>query len=73
MKPIKKHNLTAGEVALENLVSWDYTVKQFSDIHFRINNRLDVWPTTKKYYDHKTFRKGYYEELESFVRKFLPI
>lgn len=71
MKQTKRSNLIAGESALENLVAWDYTVHQFNESHFRINNRLDVWPTTKKYYDTKTQRRGTYDELESFVKNFL--
>lgn len=64
-------NLNAGKEALENLVSWDYEVHQFSDYHFRINRRLDIWPSTRKYYDTKTHRKGVYEDLEKFVKGFI--
>ncbi len=70
-KSAKKENWQKGTEALEILVAWDYKVQPFSDIHFRINDRLDVWPSTKKWYDLKTQRKGVYEELESFVKKFL--
>lgn len=69
----KHQNLEKGKEALEILVSWDYAVEQFSEYHFRINSRLDVWPTSKKWYDRKTGRKGEYEELESFVKRYLPI
>lgn len=71
-KKVKKINWEKGLEALDNLVAFDYTIKPFSDIHFRINGRLDVWPSTKSWYDLKTQRKGKYEELEKFVKEFLP-
>ncbi len=71
-KQIKKQNWQEGTDDLENLVAWDYKVVPFSDIHFRINDRLDVWPSTRKWYDMKTKRTGQYQKLESFVKDFLP-
>ncbi len=68
MKKNKQKNWEAGTAAMENLVAFDFDVKAFSDIHFRINRRLDVWPTTKRWYDIRTHRKGAYEELERFVK-----
>lgn len=68
----KKLNLEEGHEALERLVAWDYEVQAFSDVHIRINDRLDVWPSTKRWFDKKTFRKGSYEDLESFVKSHLP-
>lgn len=69
----RAENLSKGKYDLEVLVSYDYKVEQFSEYHFRINNRLDVWPTSKKYYDQRTMRKGEYDGLEKFVRQFLPM
>lgn len=66
----KKRNWQRGTEALDNLVSFDFKVHAFSDIHFRINDRLDVWPSTKRWYDLKTGRKDNYEELERFVKSF---
>lgn len=66
-------NQREGEEALEVLVAWDYEVLRFSEWHFRVNRRLDVWPVSRKWYDNKTHRKGIYPkgELESFVKEFL--
>lgn len=72
-KAAKRKNWEEGTEALENLVSYDYEVHSFSDIHFRINRRLDVWPSTKRWYDHKSMRKGEYQNLEAFVKSFLPL
>lgn len=66
-------NLFQGEMELEELVAFDYRVVQYSEYHFRINNRLDVWPSSKKWYDQKTLRKGEYENLSKFVKEFIPL
>ena len=42
-------------------------MQPFSEIHFRINGRLDVWPSTKRFYDTKSHEKGSYDNLERFV------
>jgi hypothetical protein len=68
-KAEKRQNLIDGAGALEALVAWGYHVHQFSDIHFRIAGRLDVWPSTKRYYDHLNRAKGSFENLERFVRE----
>lgn len=65
---IKRLNLREGEEALEKLVAWDYKVYQFAASHFRINDRLDVWPSTKRWYDTVTRVSGTYIDLEHFVR-----
>lgn len=64
-------NLFQGEQDLEVLVAFDYKVVQFSEYHFRVNDRLDLWPTSKKWWDSKTMRKGEYDDLVQFVKGFL--
>lgn len=66
-------NRQEGEEALEILVAWDYQVSQLSQYHFRINGRLDIWPSTRAWYYLPTHEKGRYEhgKLEQFVRGFL--
>lgn len=63
-------NLSEGEKMLEILVAEDFQVVQFSEYHFRIEGRLDIWPSTRKWYDKKTMRKGSYGNLIPFIRKF---
>lgn len=70
-KLTKISNLSAGKEALEILVAYDFEVYQLSDYHFRINNRLDIWPSSKKWYDLKTGMKGEYGDLEKFTKSFL--
>jgi len=68
----KRANLSKGEAELEELVAFDYQIVQLSPYHFRINGRLDVWPSSKRWWDRRTFRKGGYDDLVSFVKGFLP-
>lgn len=73
MKKLAKiANLSAGKDALEILVAYDYDVYQLTEYHFRVNRRLDIWPSSKKWYDLKTMMKGTYDDLEKFVKEFLP-
>lgn len=64
-------NLEGGKEALEILVAQDFEVVQLSDYHFRINGRLDVWPSSKKAYDIKSHIKKSYNDLEQFVKQHL--
>lgn len=68
----KQANLKAGEAELEELVAFDYQVVQLSPYHFRINGRLDVWPSSKRWWDCRTFGKGDYQDLVAFVKAHLP-
>lgn len=68
----RAQNLKEGESKLEELVAFDYRVVQFSPYHFRVNERLDIWPPRKRWYDHRTHRKGEYTDLVKFVKEFLP-
>lgn len=65
-------NKSEGETALEILAAYDFKVQQFSEYHFRINDRLDVWPVSRKYYDIRLGRKGLYPKnsLSSFVKDY---
>lgn len=67
-KAARLHNLREGENTLEMLVALDFAVHQFSEYHFRINGRLDVWPTSRKYYDIKSHQKGTYHDLERLAK-----
>lgn len=68
----KKRIWEEGLDALECLVAWDFKVQPFSAIHFRVNDRLDLWPSTRKWYDTKSHRKGSWEgDLEEFVKSYL--
>ncbi len=65
----KKFNWQIGTSQIQILIAQDYEVNAFSDIHFRINRRLDVWPSTKKWYDTRNHTKGTYKDLLTFAKQ----
>lgn len=48
----RKHNFDVSMIPeeLEILEAHDYKILHFSEYHFRINDKLDVWPTARKYF-----------------------
>lgn len=64
----KLENLRQGEEELQILVAQDYRVEQLSEWHFRINERLNVWPSSKKWHDPNTQKNGRYETLAELVK-----
>jgi hypothetical protein len=67
----RRESLKKGEEELEILVARDYEVRQMSEYHFRINGRLDVWPSTRKWYDLRSRRKGSYKSLAALAKEHL--
>jgi hypothetical protein len=67
---IRRRNLAQGKEDLEQLVALDFDVVPFSPYHFRINGRLDVWPSSKKWFDKSTGRHNSYDSLIPFVQDF---
>lgn len=70
-KKLRKLNLSSSEESFEILTAHDHVVQQFSPVHFRIDGRIDVWPSTKKWFDRVTFRRGTYTDLVEFARQHL--
>lgn len=66
-KLLKKRNLSAAEEAFEILAAYDHDIRQLSPYHFRVNKRLDIWPSSKKAYDLRSHRKFEYDDLVDFV------
>lgn len=56
---------------LEILVAHDFRIHEFSEHHFRINERLDVWPTRRRWYDLKSHQRGFYTSMVELVHNFL--
>lgn len=51
----------------------DYTVQKLTDYQFRINGKVDVFPTHRKYHVLATGRRGSYgrENLHELLRRLL--
>ncbi len=68
--PMKKRFDTSGiEDQLEILNSFDYSISNLTPFHIRINNTLDVWPSSRKAYDIKAHGHGSWRDgdLVGFV------
>ena len=68
MKKKKEKVLEKGEQELEVLTAFDFNVIRFNQFHFRINNRLDIWPSTRKSYDIISKRRNTYTDLIKYVK-----
>lgn len=66
----KKENLLASYEVFEILAAYDLSIHQFSPFHFRINNRLDIWPSSKKAYDIRRAASFMYDDLVEFVMSY---
>ncbi len=60
------------EEVAEILAARDFTIKQYSETHFRIKNteglnEIDIWPTTQRYYVRHTDNKGYYKGMDALI------
>lgn len=57
------------------LVQLGYSIKQFNEYHYRINNELDLWPETRKSFNVKTYHKESFadESTLDFVLRVLPL
>jgi hypothetical protein len=62
-KATKQKRLEEAIEIFDILIARDYEVTQFSQYHFRVNGRLDIWPTSKKWYDTRSHAKGTYIDL----------
>lgn len=65
----RENNLNAAFDVLDILVAYDYRVEIFhNELHWKINGTLNVWPSTRKYYNDKTGERGVYDDLVRLVR-----
>lgn len=46
-----------------------YDVVQKSEYHFRVNDRLDLWPIHNRWHDLKTHERGGANDLAVFVKE----
>lgn len=64
----KAQNLETGYAELDILAAYDYDVRELSEYHYRIEGRLDVWPSSKKWYDRVLKSSGEYLDLLQLVK-----
>lgn len=55
---------------MARLYSKGYQIRRFTPYHFRINDRLDIFPVNRRWHDIKENRRGGYDDVFKFVSKF---
>lgn len=68
MNITKYQNLEDAKDAFEILTAFDYDCRKCDEFHFKVNGHLNIYPTTKCFYDEKYHDKGMYDDLVYFVR-----
>ncbi|GAI03928.1 unnamed protein product [marine sediment metagenome] len=56
--------------SLLKLCKEGFKIEEKTQYHFRVNNRLDVWPIHNRYHDIKKNRRGGFRNVANFVRNF---
>jgi hypothetical protein len=56
--------------ALLALRAEGYEIEKKTEYHFRVNGRLDVWPTHNRYHDIRTGKRGGYPDIVRFIKRF---
>ena len=66
----KHKRLEQAEEDFDILIARDFNVVRFSEWHWRVNEAVDIWPTSRKYFDRMTGTGGSYHDLIPFVRDY---
>ena len=61
-----------GTLEIEGLSILGYTVRKLSKFHFRLSNRLDLYPTGMRYHFLPTGERGDYADVGEVLRRFMP-
>lgn len=64
----RKNRLGPRSEAILALKVQGYMVEQKTEYHFRINNRLDVWPIHNRWHDLKTNQRGGCANLATWIK-----
>lgn len=49
-----------------------FIIHAFTLYHYRVNDVIDIYPTSKKYYDRVSKKWGRYRDIIDFVHNFFP-
>ena len=69
MKPIWAAQAKKAEEKKKRLES-KYSIKYFTAYQFRVNDVLDIFPSSQRYHDIKKNQRGDYHNLEGFLESF---
>ena len=64
-----------GDVVIKELEGLGYRIREMSPFQFRINDRLDIYPSNKRYHDIREFKRGDIRgtTFVGFVKQYLPL
>ena len=68
MKVQKLGNRADFERKIEEIRNEVGTVQKFTPYHYRIHERLDIWPSTRKWHDLQTKKSG---EVQGDIADFI--
>ncbi len=69
-KEVQERKASRRATETETLLSLredGFEIKQLTEYHFRVNGFLDIFPTSKKWHNVKTNRRGRYNDVLDFV------
>jgi len=67
---------TESAIVFLELAHGGFKVRMLTEYHYRINERLDIYPTGTKWHDIKTGKRGFYRgprKLKEFVEKVFAV
>lgn len=62
--------LPIRQAIIMSLRSEGYRIVKLTEYHFRINDRLDIYPLHHRFHDIKKGTRGGYPRIDSFVKRF---
>jgi hypothetical protein len=65
MKSWKKINFKRAQAEEIEIMDLGHSIVRFTDYHWRIDDKIDVWPSTRKYL--KGGKIGFYEKMKDVL------
>jgi len=64
-KTSKKQRRTTGKEEIESIFGYEIAI--ITDYQYRVNGILDLFPTSRKYHNIKTQKRGHYTSAEKII------
>lgn len=73
MAQMRENRREVWETAQRELIADGYEIRKITPYQFRINGRLDIYPSNKRFHDIRDMRRGDIRGIKfrDFVRKYL--
>jgi hypothetical protein len=73
MQERARERLAIRQVEIAALAEMGYRVRALTEYQFRVNERLDLFPTRRRYHDIKTQARGRYQNPQAICRTVLGV